>query len=649
MVNIFRHLSRSNLQILLRALRHESPRQILQNLGRLLRSLPPKTKFHSKNRETKLYKPSQVHAIQGPDTGPEVSLLIPSKNNHKLLKACIDSLAKTTYQNYEILILDNASDHPKTLAYLEKIKKQPKIRVLRIPNQGSDFSFSYINNEGARTANGEYLLFLNDDTEVISPNWLSQMMGYASSPGVGVVGAKLLYPNGTTQHVGVGVGMYAGRFEGFPIHLFESKKEDDPAYFSYTQEAVYVSAVTGACMLIARDLFEELGGFDEALFPLAFNDIDLCHRVTEMGKRIVCANDVSLIHKESKSRKGLSEFQETINYKRKYRGIEDPYYNPNLSTIVPFTLNPLGDLREKIESNARIRVAFVGKEKTPNLALKQGIAHLTQKENWHIDRFSWESYRQRGEDFDVFIFVDLPPGEMEDPFQTNSIPAIWILEELPEKKLPTALDSLYCILVPSKRMKGYVERMTHEVPVEVLKKGIRAKKELLFDKAQAKTQLGISPEKITLLHHHEGTGKREITLRDKLQQSFSDIEFITLPQGNISMDVAYQAADIFVRTAMHSAEMSYVLKAMHAGLPILSHADIGVEEYVWEGKNALLVPTGSAQAMASALKKMLGQFESFAKPSAQVIELNPTFDEMLKKLEKIIIKAHLSSRVSPSA
>ena len=245
-----------------------------------------------------------IFHLQWPDTGPLVSILIPSKNNWKLLRHCILSLQKTSYKAYEIIVLDNASDHPKTVSYLEEVAQQGHVQVVSIPNKGDTFSYAYLNNEGVKAAEGDLLVLLNDDTEVVSPEWLSQMVGYHRIGGVGMVGAKLLYPNKRIQHVGVALNMYTGEFEGFPLHYLAHRKEDDPHLVPFTQVSRNVAATTAACCLISKQLFMDVGEFDEANFPISLNDIDLCLRVRRAGYRIVVASQAELIHKEGKKQKG---------------------------------------------------------------------------------------------------------------------------------------------------------------------------------------------------------------------------------------------------------------------------------------------------------------------------------------------------------
>lgn len=297
--------------------------------------------------------------ITWPDSGPLVSILIPSKDHYDTLKKCIDSIKKTAYKNYEIIILDNDSKDKKTLRYLDKVKKTPNIFVETIKNEGNSFSFAYINNEGAKRASGELLLFLNDDTEVISDNWLSQMVGYHSLEGVEIVGARLLYSDGTIQHAGVINNLYVHDFSGLPNHAFLNVPDDELGYAFFSKVTRNYSAVTAACMLMSKSLFAELEGFDKLKFPVAYNDIDLCLRVFNLGKRIVYCSSAVLMHYESKSRKSQLNIDEPLGFKNKYRSFEDPYYNINLSKTNPFELAPFNTFNYALSDHKKPNVVLV--------------------------------------------------------------------------------------------------------------------------------------------------------------------------------------------------------------------------------------------------------------------------------------------------
>ncbi|RQH23055.1 glycosyltransferase [Okeania hirsuta] len=266
-----------------------------------------------------------------PDEGKSVSIIIPTKNQVKLLKSCIESLKKTTYQNYQIFVIDNESDESETLEYLANLKSSfsgsANISVISIPNSGGKFNFAAINNRAVEQVGSEYILFLNNDTEVISPQWLSQMIGYAQFPGVGAVGAKLIYPDKRIQHAGVIHGLH----HGLAGHAFKLLHSENRGYLSQAFVSRNYSAVTAACMLTSRQLFLDLGGFDESNFAVAYNDADYGYRLLENGYRSVYCPDAELIHKEGTSRGYSDNPQEEANYRQKYSQMVDRFYSPHFS------------------------------------------------------------------------------------------------------------------------------------------------------------------------------------------------------------------------------------------------------------------------------------------------------------------------------
>jgi GT2 family glycosyltransferase len=262
-----------------------------------------------------------------------VSLLIPTRDGLAVLKRCLDSLvAKTTYPRFEIVIVDNQSREPATLAYLASLVESGRARVVPYDRP---FNYSAINNLAAREARGEVLCLLNNDVEVITPDWLTELVSHALRPDVGAVGAKLLYPNDTIQHAGVVTGLWeiAGH-----VHRFLPREA--PGYFSRAHLVQNVSVVTGACLAIRRELYLALGGLEEDNLAVAFNDVDFCLRVDAAGYRNVWTPWAELYHHESFSRgpEDTPEKQQRANrevdYMKRRWGAQlkaDPYYNPNLS------------------------------------------------------------------------------------------------------------------------------------------------------------------------------------------------------------------------------------------------------------------------------------------------------------------------------
>jgi len=264
---------------------------------------------------------------------PLVSLLIPTRDGYEVLHKCIESiLAKTTYPNYEIIVLDNETKCEQTLQYFEEIKKHKQIKIVKYYYP---FNYSAINNFGVKHAKGEIVGLINDDVELISEGWLSEMVSYAVQDGVGAVGAKLYYDNNTIQHAGVvlGIGGVAGH-----SHKYFQKNAD--GYFSRLKIVQNFSAVTGACLLVCKKLYEEVGGLDEANLKVAFNDVDFCLKLLEKGYRNIWTPYAELYHHESVSRgaednpKKVARFNAEVAYMKKRwtnQIAADKMYNNNLT------------------------------------------------------------------------------------------------------------------------------------------------------------------------------------------------------------------------------------------------------------------------------------------------------------------------------
>jgi GT2 family glycosyltransferase len=260
-------------------------------------------------------------AIEGE---PLVSIIIPFRDKVHLLKQCLESITeRTSYRNYEVVLIDNNSTETETHRYLGGLPE--RCRLIRYPHP---FNFSAINNFAIGHAKGAYLLFLNNDTQVIEPRWIEAMLEHGQRKDVGAVGAKLLYPDGRIQHAGVVVGV-----GGIAGHAFKYEQEGSMGYFDLVQTVRNCSAVTAACLLMSKEKFEMVGGFDERL-KVAFNDVDLCLRLLAKGYRVVYTPFSVLYHHESASRGWLHPpDDEQLMWDRWAELIQsgDPYYNPNLT------------------------------------------------------------------------------------------------------------------------------------------------------------------------------------------------------------------------------------------------------------------------------------------------------------------------------
>lgn len=266
-----------------------------------------------------------------PEHPPLVSILVPTRNQLGMLQRCIESvIEKTKYQAYEIIIIDNDSDDADTCQYLTAIEAKEaalggRLRVLRHPGP---FNFSAMNNAAARAARGAYLLLLNNDTAALHDDWLDEMMGHAIRPDVGIVGAKLLFPNGKVQHAGVILGM-----RGPAEHPFINRAPEDRGYFGRAQLTQNLSAVTGACLLIRKSVFEQVGGLDEEAFKVSYNDIDLCLKVREAGLRIVFTPYALLLHEGSASQRGQVEAKPDAAKQKRFAEERDAMYDKWLPAL----------------------------------------------------------------------------------------------------------------------------------------------------------------------------------------------------------------------------------------------------------------------------------------------------------------------------
>lgn len=263
---------------------------------------------------------------------PKVSIIIPNMDHLDDLKVCINSILElTTYENYEIVIVENNSKKGATFAYYKEIEKNEKVKVVYYPEK--KFNYSRIINYGVKHSTGDYIIQLNNDTELLTKDWLEDLIGYAQRKDVGLVGVKLFYPDDTIQHAGVIVGM-----GGIGGHVLKGLYKDHRGYFARDSFTQNLSAVTAACMIGRKEIYEEVGYMNEE-FEVAFNDIDFCLKVREKGYLIIYDPYVQLIHYESKSRgyedtpekreRFSGEIQRFEKYWKDVLKNGDPYFNPN--------------------------------------------------------------------------------------------------------------------------------------------------------------------------------------------------------------------------------------------------------------------------------------------------------------------------------
>lgn len=268
---------------------------------------------------------------------PKISIIIPNKDHKKDLKRCIKSILKSTYKNYEIIIVENNSKEKNIFKYYKKLEKNPNIKIEKC--EMSIFNYSKLNNYGASKANGEYFVFLNNDTKIITNNWLETIISNCQREEIGAIGAKLIYKNKRIQHAGVVLNL-----TGTAGHVNWNEKENNPGYFGRIMIQQNVSAVTGALLGVSKKTFDQVNGFDET-FPIAYNDVDFCLKIQGIGKLITYNPYIEAYHYESQSRgyedteekqKRLKKEENKLKKKwKKYFDVTDKYYSPNLRTDVP--------------------------------------------------------------------------------------------------------------------------------------------------------------------------------------------------------------------------------------------------------------------------------------------------------------------------
>jgi GT2 family glycosyltransferase len=264
-----------------------------------------------------------------PVKGERVSVIVPTQDRVEYLRRCVESIHKlTAYPAYEIILVDSGSVEPETLEYYASLQGIPNVRIVSLEGE---FNFSRALNLGVRESNGSVLLFLNNDTEAVEGGWLEELVRWAERPEIGAVGGQLHFPDGSIQHAGIVLGM-----EGHASHIFGGSRPDVSGPFGPARWYRNYSAVTGACIAMRREVFDEIGGFDEG-YRLVFSDIEICLRAIRAGYRVVYTPFARLIHHEGKTRQRYippEDIARAYEHLKDWVTAGDPYFNPNLSTAV---------------------------------------------------------------------------------------------------------------------------------------------------------------------------------------------------------------------------------------------------------------------------------------------------------------------------
>jgi GT2 family glycosyltransferase len=273
--------------------------------------------------------PFEAESVATSSATPLISIVIPTRDRASLLARAAETLFETArWPNKELVVVDNGSVEAETFALFDRLRRLPNVTILR---RDEPFNFARLVNEGVRASRGEVLALLNNDVETDNPDWLASLVALAVDPRVGAVGAKLLHEDGTVQHAGIALGI-----RGLVAHAGCGRAADDPGPYAMLTTTRRVSAVTGACLLTRRDVFDALGGFDEE-FVVEFNDVDYCLRAGAAGYAVICAAEPTLVHKEGSTRQArpLRErevLDRSLFMRRWGRAlIDDPYYPPELT------------------------------------------------------------------------------------------------------------------------------------------------------------------------------------------------------------------------------------------------------------------------------------------------------------------------------
>ena len=492
--------------------------------------------------------------VDFPHSGPSISILIPSKNNWEILSRCLDSLENTTYDNYEIIVIDNESDDEDTKSYLQNCRAQ----VFRIPSPSSGFSYSFINNEAAKAVKTEYILFLNDDTEVIAPHWLSQMAGWLQIRSVASVGARLLFPNNRIQHAGIIHKMLDGVLPGLPYRWMPAgaigPRGQDRSIKNY-------SALTAACLLVRTKEFLESGMFDDLDFSIAYNDCDLGFRFAMGGKRNVFEPTAELYHHEGFSRgsgRNNDKISEEIAFINKYRDWEDPYFNENLRLDGNGIISNDKRLPEKDFVDNRISIALfthnLNYEGAPLVLLEiaEGLVNLC---NADVTVFSPQDgalrtrYENIGCNIEILETRSIYQSQTESDFQAAitevtdrlvlcgadvilantvllhwplvtahklNLPTIWLIHEseppfehlrpygaihvqLAEKAMANASATVFVSNASRALYDGYKKKYQTEVIYNGFDFGLAEKYIKQFEVKEEREKLGISPAEVAVL------------------------------------------------------------------------------------------------------------------------------------------------------
>jgi len=595
---------------------------------------------------------------------PKVSIIIPTKDRVEFLKKCITSIEnKISYNNYEIIIIDSGSTEKSSLKYLKESKH--RVISLNMPM----FNFSRLNNEAVSQANGEYVLLLNNDVEIITPNLLEEMLGYfESDKKVGVVGAKLLYKNNRVQHGGVLLGLN----NGLAGHANKLRKDWDPGYLWYASVSRNFSAVTAAFMMIPKKLYQQVGGMDERNLTVSYNDVDLCLKVIENGYRVVYNPYALAYHYEGASRgigpqKDSSEEERYLKHKWYHYLRRDPFYNPNLS---------LEDENFKIkfagENDKKILLITHNLNHEGASRLLFNLARGLRDKGYHIMVLSPNDgplkYDYYNEDIDVIIepfFFSNPQNATEffeqfDLVYVNTmlnyvfikfvknagIPIIWcIMESERQEYIRKGVNESHFQLADKVVFDSDATRKIYSdleynknfltinggVNIEEIESfKIKNKKDELREKygfsvndkiitivgtvTERKGQQTFVEAAKNLLQTYDPTlkflivGAREGKYLQKIKQKlegFANSDNIHLISETKSIYDYYHLSDIFVNCSLRESFPMVILEYMAFERPIIASNVCGIPEQLEDGKDGILIPPNDSKILSNKIKLLL--------------------------------------------
>jgi GT2 family glycosyltransferase len=356
--------------------------------------------------------------------GNPVTIVIPTKDRGDLLRKCFASLERTVdAECVRVIVIDDFSEDAATRNVLKELESGSRLRcrVTQPRSRSTSFNFSQLVNEGVAAATTELVLLLNNDTEALTPGWLEEMVGWMSIDGVAAVGAKLLYPDNTIQHAGVIVGPHGGLAD----HIFHRLPKDVIGFNFLTHAARNVAAVTGACMLISKAAFNELGGFDQDAFGMEYNDVDFCLRLNTSGRRVVFTPQSILLHHCGQSRQGVAwRPAEHLNFLRRYGRLKDPYYNDNLDLDRIGEVNPARFVHTSRVDNLKVLMIShnLNLEGAPKV-LFDHASYFAKMDGYRVSMISLQEGPLRAKIEAQGIAVEIVKGALpragEDPFLYN--------------------------------------------------------------------------------------------------------------------------------------------------------------------------------------------------------------------------------------